>query len=86
MRTSRTTTRPTPTSPVPSISIVKSINGDDANEAPGVKVEAGSTMKITYLVTNTGNVTLNNVTVTDDKIAASGTLPARRRPLALVSR
>jgi hypothetical protein len=56
--------------PAPSISIVKSINGDDANEAPGVKVEAGSTMKITYLVTNTGNIGLRDVVVTDDKVPA----------------
>ena len=52
----------------PSIKIVKSINGSDANEAPGVEVAAGSTMAVTYLVTNTGNVPLVGVTVTDDKI------------------
>ena len=55
----------------PAIHVVKSINGDDANEAPGVTVEAGSTMAITYTVTNVGNVALTDVTVTDDKVAAS---------------
>ncbi|WP_460743782.1 DUF7507 domain-containing protein [Mariniluteicoccus endophyticus] len=55
----------------PGVSIVKSINGDDANQAPGVQVQAGSQMRITYAVTNTGQTVLRDVTVTDDKVAAS---------------
>lgn len=55
----------------PKIAIVKKINGDDANEAPGVKVPVGSEMNIEYLVTNTGDVELTDVTVTDDKVDAS---------------
>ncbi|MGO4956624.1 DUF7507 domain-containing protein [Luteococcus sp. Sow4_B9] len=55
---------------VPAIQIIKKINGDDANEAPGVEVRAGSTMKITYEVTNIGVAQLTDVTVSDDKVAA----------------
>lgn len=54
----------------PAIQIVKYINGDDANTAPGVNVKVGEDMKITYLVTNIGDSPLKNVKVTDDKIAA----------------
>lgn len=53
----------------PAIAITKSINGNDANTAPGVEVKPDSTMKITMLVTNTGNVKLDPVVVTDDTIA-----------------
>ncbi|MGL5405741.1 MAG: DUF7507 domain-containing protein [Propionibacteriaceae bacterium] len=54
----------------PSIAIVKLINGDDANDAPGVEVKAGSMMNITFRVTNNGTVALSDVKVTDDKVAA----------------
>lgn len=50
----------------PAIKIVKFVNGDDADNAPGVYVAAGSTVTFTYVVTNTGNVPLSNVAVTDD--------------------
>ena len=53
----------------PKISIVKKINGDDANTIPGVEVPKGSTMNITFEVSNTGNALLNNILVTDDKIS-----------------
>ncbi len=52
----------------PGVTVVKKINGDDANTAPGVTVEPGSDMTVTFEVTNTGNVTLTDVTVTDDVI------------------
>ena len=51
--------------------VVKRINGSDANEAPGITVQAGSVMNITFEVTNTGNTWLSPVTVADDKLAAS---------------
>ena len=54
----------------PGITVVKSINGDDANTAPGVSVSAGSTMDVSFLVTNTGDVKLASVTVTDDTLTA----------------
>lgn len=52
----------------PGIQVVKKINGDDANTAPGIKVAEGSTLDYTFEVTNTGNVPLTGITVTDDKI------------------
>ncbi|MBK6954505.1 MAG: hypothetical protein IPH27_03095 [Actinomycetales bacterium] len=36
------------------VSIVKSLNGDDANTAPGVSVVAGSPVAVTFVVSNTG--------------------------------
>src|SRR5437868_1288736 len=34
----------------PSIKIVKFVNGDDANSAPGIHVAAGSSLTFTYVV------------------------------------
>lgn len=55
----------------PAIEIVKYINDDDANTAPGVEVAAGSTMQIRMVVRNTGEVRLDPVVVTDDTIDAA---------------
>lgn len=55
----------TPSSP--SIRIVTRVNGFDANTSPGLVVTAGSTLVFTYEVSNTGNTTLSNVLVTDDR-------------------
>lgn len=52
----------------PQVQIVKKINGDDANTAPGVVTKSGDTMNITYDVTNKGNIPLSSVVVTDDKV------------------
>ncbi len=41
--------------------------GEDANVAPGPFLPVGSTAVFTYLVTNTGNLPLANVNVTDDQ-------------------
>lgn len=49
------------------LKIQKLTNGDDANAAPGPKLLVGSPVAWTYVVTNTGNVRLTNVRVTDDK-------------------
>src|SRR5205085_2760364 len=54
----------------PSIKIVKYVNGDDANSAPGIHVAAGSSLTFTYVVTNTGNVAIKNVAVNDDVLGA----------------
>ena len=51
----------------PGIEIIKYVNGADANDAPGLPVQAGDAVTWTYQVTNTGNVDLINVTVTDNK-------------------
>ncbi len=60
-----------PVKGTPGTKIIKKINGDDADTAPGVEVKAGSAMNVTFEVTNTGNEPLTDVTVTDDRIAAA---------------
>ncbi len=57
----------------PGLTVVKSVNGDDANSAPGVFVDPGDPITFTYVVTNTGNVDLTGVTLSDDAgTAATG--------------
>ncbi|MEA2564434.1 MAG: hypothetical protein QOH06_5938 [Acidobacteriota bacterium] len=51
----------------PGLKIVKKTNGQDANTAPGPEIMVGSTVTWTYIVTNTGDVALSNLSVTDDK-------------------
>ena len=51
--------------PEPAVQIVKTVNGQDANEAPGPMVEVGSTVVLGYTVTNTGDTVLNEIVVTD---------------------
>ncbi|HYW80082.1 MAG TPA: hypothetical protein VE890_10925, partial [Thermoguttaceae bacterium] len=48
------------------IDIEKATNGDDADSPTGPMVWIGSTVTWSYEVTNPGNVSLDNVTVTDD--------------------
>jgi hypothetical protein len=52
---------------LPSITINKWINGEDADTEPGAIVLIGDPMNFSYVVTNTGNVVLTDVTVVDDK-------------------
>ncbi|MEL4165315.1 NEW3 domain-containing protein, partial [Corynebacterium bovis] len=59
------------TTPKDGLKVVKKINGDDANAAPGVEVAPGSDLNVTYVVTNTGNRPVFNVTVAD-KIVSEG--------------
>lgn len=51
------------------LSLEKRVNGQDADACGpgGVEVQLGSTLTFTYLVTNTGDVTLTAVAVTDDR-------------------
>ena len=49
----------------PAIDIEKFTNGENADEAPGPSVLVGTTVMWTYEVTNTGDVTLTDVVVTD---------------------
>jgi len=50
----------------PSVTIEKSTNGEDADEAPGADVAAGDPVTWTYTVNNDGNVDLADVAVTDN--------------------
>ncbi|RME85889.1 MAG: hypothetical protein D6775_01570, partial [Caldilineae bacterium] len=53
-----------------SIVVEKSTNGQDADDPPGPTIGAGQPVTWTYFVRNTGNITLINVQVTDDKLPA----------------
>ena len=57
------------------IQIEKSTNGQDADDPTGPSIPAGQPVNWTYDVTNTGNVTLVDVGVTDDQ-GVSVTCPA----------
>jgi uncharacterized surface anchored protein len=61
------------------IAIVKYVNGDDANEAPGVELTVGDEVTWTYVVTNVGETDLVDVKVTDD-IEGDITCPATDLP------
>ncbi len=52
---------------VSDITIEKATNGEDADTPTGPSVEVGDPLSWTYVVTNPGNVPLDNVTVTDDQ-------------------
>lgn len=57
--------------PEPRVDIEKSTNGQDADTGTGPLVPVGDTVTWTYVVTNTGATELHDLTVTDDKVAAS---------------
>jgi len=53
--------------PSPSLRIKKMTNGEDADLPIGPAIPAGQPVLWSYVVTNTGNIHLANVTVTDDQ-------------------
>ncbi len=53
--------------PAPAVHLEKSTNGDDADTPTGPFVPIGSPVNWSYEVTNTGNVPLTSIAVTDDK-------------------
>ncbi len=58
-------------SPNPSLSVVKTLTGHNDTDQDGL-VSLGETLTYLITATNTGNVTLHNVEVTDDKITKTG--------------
>ena len=49
------------------IDIEKSTNGQDADNAPGPNIKVGNPVNWDYEITNTGNVSLTSIVVTDDQ-------------------
>ncbi|MBN2355312.1 T9SS type A sorting domain-containing protein [candidate division KSB1 bacterium] len=49
------------------IRIVKYVNGEDANTPPGLTLTVGTPITWRYVITNTGNIPLSDITVTDNK-------------------
>ena len=56
-----------PQSGNPAIDIEKATNGHDADVAPGPSILVGDPVLWTYVITNTGDVALDNVSVSDDQ-------------------
>lgn len=59
----------------PEVGIVKTVDGQDANTAPGARVTAGAQADFAYIVTNKGTTPLSEITVVDDRGVAV-TFPA----------
>lgn len=52
----------------PQLTLVKkTVEGQDANVAPGPSLTVGNTAHFAYVVQNTGNVTLTNIAIVDDR-------------------
>ncbi|WP_342305354.1 hypothetical protein [Methanolobus sp. ZRKC5] len=60
--------------PNPEIDIEKATNGFDADNPTGPELDSGDDVTWTYVVTNTGNVPLEDVVVTDDKLGVITTI------------
>ncbi|HSG40309.1 MAG TPA: hypothetical protein VLE27_11775 [Thermoanaerobaculia bacterium] len=58
---------PPPPSEAPGLEIEKRTNGQDADTAPGPSIPVGSPVLWEYIVRNTGDVALTDVTVSDDQ-------------------
>ncbi|MFC2047163.1 hypothetical protein ACFLTK_02655 [Chloroflexota bacterium] len=58
----------------PSIDIEKHTNGEDADTPTGLSIVVGDPVLWEYIVTNTGDVDLTNVVVTDDILGPIGTI------------
>ena len=60
----------------PSIDIEKHTNGENADNPTGPSIVVGAPVLWEYIVTNTGDVDLTNVVVTDDILGPIGTIPS----------
>lgn len=63
------------------VEIEKLVDGRDADEPPGLRVPVGTPLEWTFVITNTGNVDLTELIVTDDQ-GLEALCPPRRNPLA----
>jgi len=61
--------------PVPDLHVIKKTNDLYADSAPGPYIPIGGAVNWTYEVVNTGNTSLVNVTVIDDKLGLVGEIP-----------
>lgn len=52
----------------PAIDIEKATNGEDADDPTGPEIPVGGPVTWTYVVTNTGDVPLTDVTISDDQL------------------
>jgi len=59
-----------PFASAPAIDLEKSTNGQDADQPSGPVLDVGDVVTWTYMVTNTGNIPLDQVAVTDNQLGA----------------
>ena len=71
--------------PNPSIDIEKHTNDEDADEEPGPEIPIGDTVTWEYIVTNTGNVPLTDIVVTDDQGVVVSCPQATLEPLEVMT-
>jgi hypothetical protein len=62
--------------PQPALDIEKYVNGEDADSPPGPTITVGSEVRWDYVVTNTGNVALQNILVADNRLGKICTIPS----------
>ncbi len=51
---------------LPEMTLVKSVNADDANIAPGITIQEGDPAVFTYVIANTGDIALSDIELIDD--------------------
>ena len=61
------------------ITLEKYTNGVDADEPVGALIPVGGPVEWTYVITNTGNATLDEISLSDDQL---GAIPCQAPPLA----